>query len=332
MNYLDAIPTNILATLLATLITGLVGFLCIALTQYFNRQIESIKSNHAIQKIEHDAKVAYEFSAKKRLYETCAPYIFQAQIALNEVEDRVSGITSLSYDKLNKPQSDVLKEDYYIKNTLFRIFRVSSIVDYLRKTLLFQDFRLDYDIGYRVILLHVFDDMLSCYTDISKTNGAVFMRLVTEPENSQQGLTKGQCALLTELVGDANSKAPLSWGHFERILKAESISGSTLQALNSFDIMVSNFDFRRDWILWRIFIGYYVVAQFYREGKRIGFNEVESQFMRDVGRFLPDGTKLEFDNESKSDIQASYDYVNSRIEKTAKIFGFKEAGYNDGDK
>ena len=105
-------------------------------------KIENLRSELAAKKSLNDARVDYEYDARKRLYEVCEPLLFQAQLALADVESRVTGILALHQSPEKEISRKIFQSDYYVNNTIFRIFHVACIYQIMNQTLTFHDLRL----------------------------------------------------------------------------------------------------------------------------------------------------------------------------------------------
>ena len=197
----------------------------------FDRELEKLRSRLAGQETEADARIAYEFDARKRLYEEIEPLTFQLIDAAEESYARmVSLVRSQKLGGLGRGGGVnwLSHEGYYLTSTLYKLFLPHAVYMLMKQSSTFVDFRLDPGIRTRHKLMRIAGIAMTDHFDFAElepeltytpdADGWQNLRLKEPARYWQQALHIGQYERTIEafLVMDGARRRTMTYGEFER--------------------------------------------------------------------------------------------------------------------
>jgi hypothetical protein len=221
---------------LAAFITGLVS-LMVALWTYFSsksnqRDLEILKGELAREKSENDARRAYEFEARKRLYQEYEPLLFQLNETADNAYYRIQSLArSARLGRLNANEGGWLSQyHYYAKSTLYKLFAPLAVFQMMKMKLTFVDINVDESIGVRYQLVK---QLYLTYTDdfefarLFKTldydpniKAWQVLRKIQPQRYWRQGLPMGLLDQTIDLMIDSNNNSNqrlITFGEFDKM-------------------------------------------------------------------------------------------------------------------
>lgn len=212
-----------------------------------NAQLQSIQAIGT-------ARLAYEYDARKRLYEETGPLIFQLIGACDSAYIRVLDLARSARDgNLTGTSSwlDAGKEDYFLLSTVHRLAVPLAIIRLWHQRLTLVDLTLDRLIGYRYVLGRQL--MLSLSEDFFLA--AAGSPITYDPDrDGSQGLYIGvvEKAVDALLVGGDSEPRVLNFGEFESACRVA--GGDTWKSVSPLVELLTDFHPERRPITWRIFL------------------------------------------------------------------------------
>jgi uncharacterized small protein (DUF1192 family) len=114
------------------------------------KDLELFKSDISAETSLRDARLAYEFDARKRLYAEVEPLLFQL---FDAAEGAYHGVASLARTAKRGELIWLASEGYYSTHTVYRLFKPLSIYRLLQRSTTLVDLNLDHAIRQRYQLL-----------------------------------------------------------------------------------------------------------------------------------------------------------------------------------
>ncbi|MCB0630386.1 MAG: hypothetical protein R2824_00805 [Saprospiraceae bacterium] len=250
--------------------------------------IEKIRQDHEVQKFELNARLDYEYEAKKKLYKEYEPLFFQFTEFSNEALSHIKAISwttfqgSSNSDKWNK-NAWMNKSSYFFKETIYKVFCPLASMKLINDGLNSIDVKMDekihivYKLGK---ILHssfhhdyILAQNMSKKIKVEKEHlekfgqnfqlGAPFSQsyyeewqknVITNPEDFKggEGIRTGQLETLLQgfFAEGANEKRIISFGEFEKKLQESDSSEWSKIA----EVRFERFDPRINKVLWRILV------------------------------------------------------------------------------
>jgi hypothetical protein len=225
-----------------------------------DKELENLKTElHHIEK-KQDARVEYEFEARKRLYSEIEPILYEVSHACEEIFNRVANMAQASRNgNLGALPTSWLRKDtdgYYRRSTVYRLLRPAALYQLTRRRMTQIDQRLDADITIRLELLSLLSDMITLHFRLSSETPS----LQYEPYRSNpplfQGVYSGHAdnaaLFLCDQFGSEQERV-LTFGEFEQAWENKKGVG-----WDSVGILAALFDdFHPDArpVLWRVLLG-----------------------------------------------------------------------------
>lgn len=276
-------------TVLVAMITAVVSLAVAIFSSWTSlrsqRSLEKLKSELAEQQAARDARRAYKYEARKRLYQECEPLLFQLIEASETALSHIRGIAA----RAKAPDEPLFSESYYLKTTMYRLLLPCAVFKLITTRLTLVDLQVDRAIYTQYVLAKT---LYFCYTDDFRLARLV-KRLEYNPyvegwsekrkQNPQvyrrQGFALGRLdnALDALIIGEEKTGYRfVSFGQFEEMfdtLKEEDVKSSLGTARDLF------FAFHPSTrpVLWRILIAqallYRGILEFSRR-KKMSLSEV----------------------------------------------------------
>lgn len=273
---------EVLAAMLTAGASLLVGCTGLVATWRTAKSLERLKADLAERTAARNARVAYEFDARKRLYLECGPLLFQLSEFAERALGRITGLARTAADGDLEAGRSWLSRGYYSLSTYYRLMAPLAVGKLLRKRLTNLDLSLDPAIHWQYTLIKQIANSFTDDFDLAGKNTAVLeldesdsidydphhdeaeaLRIVDPVKYWQQGIPRGILdnavdALLTR-DGDGDEHV-IDFREFEERFNKD--AGSAVGAsFKRIDYLFEDFHPRTRPVLWRILI---VQAHLYR--------------------------------------------------------------------
>jgi hypothetical protein len=204
----------------------------------FQVMLETKKSELVEAAAARNARLDYEYEARKRLYEEIEPLLFQLHEAAEEAFYRVG---SLARTSRNGELEWLTREGYYMKSTIHRLLLPAAILRIIQRRMTFVDMHVDETIRTKYHLLKMY-----AWSFTDDFDFRYLMRLPYKPDEAtakllkeepavywRQGLYTGtlEKAVDAMLTHEANNLRPMTFGEFEAALDPKAPSRPNLQPL-----------------------------------------------------------------------------------------------------
>jgi hypothetical protein len=158
----------------ASLLVALVSLVTSRRTQHRaqdnQKELEELKDQLASRASTRNAWLAYEFEARKRLYEECAPLAFQLSEHSERALGRIYGLARTAADGDLDPGKSWLGRGYYANSTYYRLLAPLSIGRLFRRRLTHLDLSIDPNMRWQYALIKV---LMDSFTDDFELAGKV---------------------------------------------------------------------------------------------------------------------------------------------------------------
>ncbi len=271
MDWLNFDDPRVQAAALSAVVSAAVALLIAALNPFvqhrlnrrqaqMEKELERLKSQLTSDRDLQDARLSYEFDARKRLYAQVEPLIFQLIEACEESYARVTslvrsqrlgGLAGQHDHGVNRLSTD----GYYMVSTIYKIFLPHAVYQLLRRSATFVDLRLDRRISTAYSLMKISSVAMTDHFDFARLEPPLAYdpnvanwereRKLNPAEHWQQALHVGEFEKTVEtmIVRDGEADRPISYGEFEHQLSSNPDFRRRMDA--AFDLFRSfNFDDR----------------------------------------------------------------------------------------
>ena len=136
-----------------------------------------------------------------------------------------------------------------------------------------------------------------------------------------QGLTRGQCDLISEAMLKKDGKSIFKWGEFERIMIIGELDPNTKQALDHLAQIIRDFRVRTHRVIWRVLLTYFVITQLYRHPNNDKLSDIATTFVKRAQELADSSSKIILTKELATDINAATTYLAKRISSIRDIYG-----------
>jgi hypothetical protein len=220
------------------------------------------------EKSSFDARLVYEYEAKKRLYEQCEPLLFQAFNGLFDTEVQILGIAKdAARGRFQSGDDHWLEDPYYLQLIIYRLFQPIVCLQLLTQKMSQIDLNLDRDIARRIAILHTlrstlgsefrmarsprfpltYDPYAKVSDEMSERNPAVY---------KNQGFVDAEIDDIVSFMLSSPSPSCISWDEFRKKVSKEPASIEVASDL------FQDFHPRTSPVLWRILAGYALCVRF----------------------------------------------------------------------
>lgn len=257
----------------ASLLVAVVGYLG---TRGNQKALEILRADLAEKAATRNARLEYEFEARKRLYKECGPLLFQLSEFAERALGRIGGLARTAASGDLDPGRSWLGRGYYSLSTYYRLFAPLAAGRLLQNKLTHLDLSLDPAIHWQYALVKQLadsftDDFVLARGDVDRDGaaGASNATLRYDPHHDdaetlrrrdsatywQQGVPRGilENAVSALIVSDADGR--------ERVMDfrefQEAFAGGSLSVRAAFDrigYLFDGFHPRSRPVLWRILI------------------------------------------------------------------------------
>ena len=246
---------------------------------------EQLKTALSKEKSLFDARLEYEFDARKRLYLECEPLLFQASNSVVDAKERIIGMAARA-GRGHLTHSG-LEDGYYLRTTIFRILQPLVFLTIITKKMSQIDFGLDSSIGKRIAILQTLHSLLSSAFEMAKTASFPLpydpYEKVSQAKRDKhpekyvyQGLVMGMIDEVVDHMLDGQSC--VAWYRFN---KEFDVRGDDAKIFDDLKGWLYLFHPQTRPVLWRILVGYAVCCEFYLSGKHWDAEELKGIFTND---------------------------------------------------
>lgn len=232
-------------------------------------KLEKLKDQLAEKATARNAWVAYEFEARKRLYEECAPLAFQLSEQSERALGRIYGLARTAAAGDLDSGKSWLSRRYYSSSTYYRLIAPLSVGKLLRRRLTHLDLSIDVNVLWQYTLVRVLMDSFTDDFELAGQAGEVAlaredridyqphaadaaeMRSRNPQEYWQQGVPRGILDdAVTSLIVDENRI--LDFLEFQAA--REDPSSGVRRAFDRIGYLFSDFHPHTRPVLWRILV------------------------------------------------------------------------------
>jgi hypothetical protein len=275
---------DIIVAVIALVSSVITAVLTTIFTRKNDIRLKQLENEQAIKRAEQDARRAYEYEAKKRLYQECEPILFQfAELSESAVRRIYALARNAKEGNLGPDRYWLSTDHYFIRSTIYRLLAPMAAFKLLQHRLTNIDLKLDQSINIQYILAKILYYTFSSSPDLARSDPAIPYdpdqieaeskgldesakkeRRAKYPEIFWlQGLKVGRLDILAEALilservekGDNNIRIK-SFGEFEQeFLKSESMA--SYDHSNPFEVFITIFSYfhpRTRPVLWRVLI------------------------------------------------------------------------------
>ncbi|TBE02328.1 hypothetical protein [Rhizobium ruizarguesonis] len=206
------------------------------------KEIESVRTELATITSEKNARQAYEYETRKRLYEELEPTLFQLHEASENSYSRICSLVRTARNGHLEGEDNWLGHNgYYMRSTIYWLFLPFSLFRLLQSATTFFDLRLDPEIRIKFYLLK---SAYFCFTDDFKL-ARLQPELQYDPNDldwtekrvenpavyHRQALVLGHLDRLTQALSRGSAdRTPITFGEFEDKIKGDEAFRSTCSA------------------------------------------------------------------------------------------------------
>ena len=166
----------------ASLLVALASLLSSWRTQKRSRdsqiELEELKDQLAERASIRDAWLEYEFEARKRLYEECAPLTFQLSEQSERALGRIYGLARTAAAGDLDPEKSWLSRDYYSNSTYYRLIAPLSVGLLLRRRLTHLDLSIEPNVQWQYTLVRVLMDSFTDDFELAGKTGSSDLSVV----------------------------------------------------------------------------------------------------------------------------------------------------------
>jgi hypothetical protein len=285
------------ATVVAALVTGILSVFIKhradksieTLRGEQSRLLEDLRSKYSRENRLTEARLDYEYEARKRLYDEVEPILFSAHFAARSTRGRLNAFVDrlregyISRDKRKSWMAD----RYYQRSTVYRIFLPIVLHRLLLRKLSQLDVTLEPVIGRKFMTLSIYPDILVDHFDLANVaNFDIPYDPYAEPTKEQlehkpgefkfQGLVRGEVERLVSamIVSDPKGPAPIEWFQFE--IGLDEKKADLDSAYHPVRKILTGFHPHTHPVVWRAFIAFLLLSEFYISAREFTIEEYDA--------------------------------------------------------
>ena len=247
-------------------------------------RLAAIDNHLAERRAEQDARRDYEYAARRRLYDTVAPLLFQLGELSEGALGRIRGLarTAAKGDLGPGKESWLSHEGYYFKSTLYRLLAPLAIGNLMRRQLTVIDLTLDQGMATQYELIRQLAAALTDDQDFAAYGKSIDYAPDDSPSGHgdeerlpdrlrRQGAYSGwlEQALDGMIRFDVGIDAPrlINYGEFETIYEGD---GDEAQSFMQLCYLFRDFHPGRHRVLWRVLVTHSLLYQAVVDIQRAG--------------------------------------------------------------
>ncbi len=253
-----------------------------------NQVIERIKANLSVENKSKEARIDYEYEARKRLYKEVEPLLFSAHIAVTSILGRLKALAARTRE--GHISRDLKKtwmaDQYFQRSTVHRLFLPMTYHRLLSRRVSQLDLTLEPLIGRKFMALGIFEDIFVDHFNLAQMETSAIpydpYAEITDKERKShpekygfQGLVRGEVERLISatISSDANGQAPLEWFRFDEEIRRTD-SELSIAYVPVRELVVSFHPITHP-VVWRAFISFFLLANFYIGAKNFTVDEYD---------------------------------------------------------
>lgn len=253
----------------ASVVVSLLGFWSARRTERVSRnnadELERLKATLADQSALRNARLDYEYDARKRLYTECGPLLFQLSELAERALGRIVGLARAAADgNLDPGPTSWLGRDYYNLSTYYRLLAPLAVQKLLQQRLTHIDLSLDPLIHWQYSLVKQLAESFTDDFDFARTKGHELeyrphdeeaeRRRRQEPVTYwQQGIPRGILDnAVTELILDDRGPRIMEFREFQDGVRRR--SGKIHESYERISYVFEQFHPKTRPILWRVLL------------------------------------------------------------------------------
>lgn len=251
---------RVIAALVAAAVTVLVNIFG---KPFIDRWLESWKTELAVKKAEAEARIGYEFEAKKRLYTAIGPLRFQLLLACR---DAARHVKSHSGGQRDFP---VTVNNYYGVSTLHKIIRPIALLELIEEQIMYADFAVESE---AIELIKCKQSIYAAFSSGKTVHGHPDANWDDEEQHIfYHSISRIANALV--IPADSGGKRVMRFDEFEEFLK----SAENVARVSPLPYLYEDFTFRKKPLFAARLVLYgYVCAKYVNNyGVPIGFEKID---------------------------------------------------------
>jgi hypothetical protein len=247
----------------ASLIVSVVNFVSSRSNQ---RDIEGLKADLADRNAQRNARLAYEFDARKRLYQECGPLLFELSELAERALGRIIGLARTAAEGHLDAGRSWLARGYYARSTYYRLLAPLALGKLLSGKLTHLDLSLDPSIHWHYVLCRQLPDTFTDDFDFAAFEptlpyqphgvGAAQRRQESPEEYCQQGIPRGilDNAVSALITNDTEGRPRLlNFAEFEARLSGQT-TDVVVTSFERIGYLFENFHPKTRPVLWRLLL------------------------------------------------------------------------------
>jgi len=258
--------TEVVAAIISSVVSLLVAGGSLAWTHRNEARLEQLRDEIAGKAAARNARLEYEFDARKRLYEVCGPLLFQLSELGERAFGRIIGLARTAANGDLEPPKSWLGHGhgYYSLSTYYWLIAPLSIGKLLQRKLTHVDLSLDPAVHWQYELLRCLGDSFTDHFEIAGSETS-YIKLDKEDwipyqpyqtSEALQGIPRGVLdnAASVLITKDADgTERVMEFREFEdwRTRKTKS---AVREAFDDIDYLFAGFHPRTRPVLWRILV------------------------------------------------------------------------------
>ncbi|MCI0623350.1 MAG: hypothetical protein L0387_17110 [Acidobacteria bacterium] len=256
------LTAQVIVAIVAALTSLLVSVISFLTTRSNHRDVERLKADLADRSAQRNARIEYEFEARKRLYQECGPLLFELSELAERALGRIAGLARTAADgNLGSGAESWMGRGYYRRSTYYRLLAPLAMGKLLRGKLTHLDLSLDPSIHWQYALCKQLADTFTDDFDFAEFSpslsykphaaGASQLRIDRPETYWQQGIPRGilDNAVTALISNDADGRRVLSFAEFEARFDGQ--QDGLARSFQRIDYLLESFHPQTRPVLWR---------------------------------------------------------------------------------
>ena len=256
--------TSIIIALIGVGSSIVISIVSAAFTFRNQRRVELIKAEVLKNKSIQDARLGYEFEARKNLYQQLEPLKFQLLESVELAIGRIKGIAKSTQNGEMNASIWGNINNYYFHESLYKLFSPICLFNQMKRKMTFVDIKLDQDLFIQYSLLKIlyysfqqeFKIAEEKDTDHNKDYVERWKKqyLNPSPDFKREGIPSYYLDRLSKafLIEENGINRLLDYEEYEQ--KINDQDKKTLKFLESGEKLLKNFEIKTHPILWTLFV------------------------------------------------------------------------------
>ncbi|MEL6183774.1 MAG: hypothetical protein AAFU79_04050 [Myxococcota bacterium] len=273
---------EVLGAMIAACASFVIAVGSLGASRWSQGRVTRLEAELAERAAVRNARIEYEFEARKRLYEECGPILFHLSELAERATDRISGLARRGAEgRLDAGWSWLDQNQYYRESTYYRLFAPLAAGLIFRRKLTHLNTSLDENIHWQYTLVKVLEDTFVNAFDIAgqdswrvtlprelwidyDPNGTAKDQPREERTATTwpQGVARGRLENAAEslVVHDEKGRAAImSFHSFQMALAEGGEPERTHQAFKVLDYLFDDFRPHHRPVLWRVLVTQFLI-------------------------------------------------------------------------